>query len=90
MTVITAEFNGFPASKFPAIQISYRLDPWETVNFVSFESGNKINGFPWDQSFNKCLMFSTTQPYSSLVFIETFVTFFGKTYTNDISLSLEN
>ena len=54
MTAITAKFNGFPASKFPAIQISYRLDPWETGNFVSFESGNKINGFPWDQSFNKC------------------------------------
>ena len=72
MMAITAKFNGFPASTFPAIQISYRLDPWETVNFVSFESGNKINGFPWDQSFNKCLMFSTTQPYSSLVFIETF------------------
>ena len=65
-------FNGFPASKFPSIQISYRLDPRETGNFVSFESGNKINGVPWDQSFNKCLMFSTTQPYSSLVFIETF------------------
>ena len=57
---VTAKSNGFPASKFPAIQISYRLDPWETVNFVSFEWGNKINGFPWDQSFNKCLMFSTT------------------------------
>ena len=72
MMAITAKFNGFPASTFPAIQISYRLDPWETVNFVSFElSGNKINGFPWDQSFNKCVMFSTTQPYSSLVFIET-------------------
>ena len=57
-TAITVKFNGFPPSKFPAIQISYRLDPLETVNFVSFEATKFINGFPWDQSFNKCLMFS--------------------------------
>ena len=50
---VTAKSNGFPATKFPAIQISQRLDPRKTVNFVSFESGNTIiNGFPWDQSFN--------------------------------------
>ena len=46
---VTAKSNGFRASKFPAIQISKRLHPRETVNFVSFESGNKINGLPWDQ-----------------------------------------
>ena len=51
-TAVTARFDESPPSKFPALQqITERLVPRETDNFVSLESQcDKINYFPRDQS----------------------------------------
>ena len=57
MTEVTARFNGFPA-----LQITLRLVPRETLNFVSLE--NKINCLEPLRPVIKRLMFSTTPVFS--------------------------